>query len=130
MSIESYKTLLFRLLSKILNMENSGSNKKIYRYNARVYSMIKYIWLIFHCIWARCNQEDVAWIHRKTIQKGLNDLCNHDGYLLNNIFIGKILMLGKIDGKRIRGWQRMRWLDGITDLMDSEFKQTLGHTEL
>ena len=30
----------------------------------------------------------------------------------------KILMLGKIGGRRIRGWQRMRWLDGITDLMD------------
>ena len=30
----------------------------------------------------------------------------------------KILMLGKIKGGRRRGWQRMRWLDGITDLMD------------
>ena len=30
----------------------------------------------------------------------------------------KTLMLGKIEGKRRRGWQRMRWLDGITDLMD------------
>ena len=27
-------------------------------------------------------------------------------------------MLGKIEGRRRRGWQRMRWLDGITDLMD------------
>ena len=30
----------------------------------------------------------------------------------------KTLMLGKIEGRRKRGWQRMRWLDGITDLMD------------
>ena len=30
----------------------------------------------------------------------------------------KTLMLGKIDGKRRRGQQRMRWLDGITDSMD------------
>ena len=30
----------------------------------------------------------------------------------------KILMLGKIEGRRSRGWQKMRWLDGITDLMD------------
>ena len=30
----------------------------------------------------------------------------------------KTLMLGKIEGGRIRGWQRMRWLDGITDSMD------------
>ena len=30
----------------------------------------------------------------------------------------KTLMLGKIKGRRRRAWQRMRWLDGITDLMD------------
>ena len=30
----------------------------------------------------------------------------------------KTLMLGKIEGRRIRGRQRMRWLDGITDSMD------------
>ena len=30
----------------------------------------------------------------------------------------KTLMLGKIDGRRRRGQQRMRWLDGITDSMD------------
>ena len=30
----------------------------------------------------------------------------------------KTLMLGKTEGKRRRGQQRMRWLDGITDLMD------------
>ena len=27
-------------------------------------------------------------------------------------------MLGKIEGRRRKGWQRMRWLDGITDSMD------------
>ena len=30
----------------------------------------------------------------------------------------KTPMLGKIEGRRRRGWQRMRWLDGITDLID------------
>ena len=30
----------------------------------------------------------------------------------------KTLMLGKIEGRRRRGRQRMRWLDGLTDLMD------------
>ena len=37
-------------------------------------------------------------------------------------------MLGKIEGRRRRGRQRMRWLDGITDSMD-EFEQTLGDGE-
>ena len=41
----------------------------------------------------------------------------------------KILMLGKIDGKRRRGQQRMRWLDGITELMDMNFEQTAGNSE-
>ena len=31
---------------------------------------------------------------------------------------GKTLMLGKIEGRRRRGQKRMRWLDGITDIMD------------
>ena len=33
----------------------------------------------------------------------------------------KTLMLGKIEGKRRRGQQRLRWLDGITDLVDMSF---------
>ena len=37
----------------------------------------------------------------------------------------KTLMLGKIEGRRRRGRQRMRWLDGITDLMD-KFEQAPG----
>ena len=35
-----------------------------------------------------------------------------------NWLIEKTLMLGKIEGGRRRGWQRMKWLDGITDSMD------------
>ena len=34
----------------------------------------------------------------------------------------KTLILGKIEGRRRRGQQRMRWLDGITDLMDMSFE--------
>ena len=32
--------------------------------------------------------------------------------------LGNSLMLGKIEGRRRRGHQRMRWLDGLTDIMD------------
>ena len=40
------------------------------------------------------------------------------GHLMRRDSLEKTLMLGKIEGKRRRGHQRMRWLDGITDSMD------------
>ena len=41
------------------------------------------------------------------------------GHLMRRVdSLEKTLMLGEIGGKRRRGQQRMRWLDGITDLMD------------
>ena len=41
------------------------------------------------------------------------------GYLMQTAdSLEKTLMLGKIEGRRRRGQQRIRWLDGITDLMD------------
>ena len=40
---------------------------------------------------------------------------------MNSWLIGKDLLLGKIEGRRWRGRQRMRWLDGINDTMDIDF---------
>ena len=43
----------------------------------------------------------------------------YSGHLMQRTdSLEKTLMLGKIEGRRRRGWQRMKWLDGITDLMD------------
>ena len=45
--------------------------------------------------------------------------CQYFGHLMQRIdSLEKTLMLGKIEGGRKRGRQRMRWLDGITDSMD------------
>ena len=46
------------------------------------------------------------------------------GHLMQRVgSLGKTLMLGGIRGRRRRGRQRMRWLDGITDLMDMSLSE-------
>ena len=75
----------------------------------------------------------VPWTARRSNQSILKEIipgCSLEGLLLKlklQYFghlmrrvdaLEKTLMLGGIGGRRRRGWQRMRWLDGITDLMD------------
>ena len=75
----------------------------------------------------------VPWIARRSNQSNLKEIspgCSLEGLMLKLKlqYFGhlmrradsfeKTLMLGKIEGRRRRGQQRMRWLDGITDSMD------------
>ena len=75
----------------------------------------------------------VPWTARRSSQSILKDIspgCSLEGLVLKlrlQYFghlmrradsLGKTLMLGKTEGRRRRGRQRMRWLDGITDSMD------------
>ena len=75
----------------------------------------------------------VPWTARRSKQSILKEIspgCSLEGLMLKlklQYFghlmwransLEKTLMLGKIEGRRRRGWQRMRWLDGITDSMD------------
>ena len=75
----------------------------------------------------------VPWTPRRFIQSILKEIspgCSLEGVILKlklQYFVHlmriadsfeKTLMLGKIEGRRRRGRQRMRWLDGITDSMD------------
>ena len=69
----------------------------------------------------RSNQSILKEISPEYSSEGLMLKLKHQyfGHLMRRAdSVEKILMLGKIEGRRRRGWQRMRWLDGITDSMD------------
>ena len=75
----------------------------------------------------------VPWTARKSNQSILKEICPEysleglmlklklqffDHLMQRTDSLEKTLMLGKIEGRRRRGWQRMRWLYGVTDSMD------------
>ena len=69
----------------------------------------------------RSNQSILEQISPEFSLEGLMPKLNFQyfGHLMRRTdSLEKTLMLGKIEGRRRRGWQRMRWLDGITDSMD------------
>ena len=80
----------------------------------------------------------VPWIARRSNQSILKEIspgCSLEALMLKlklqyfvhlmrrTDLLEKTLMLGKIEGRRTRGQQRMRWLDGITDLMDMSLSE-------
>ena len=67
----------------------------------------------------RPNQSILKEISPEYSLEGLMLKLQYFGHLMRRTdSLEKTLMLGKIEGGRIRGQQRMRWLDGITDSMD------------
>ena len=69
----------------------------------------------------RSNQSILKEINLKYPLEGLllNLKLQFFSHLMKRAYsLEKILMLGKVKGKRRKGWQRMRWLDGIVNSMD------------
>ena len=66
----------------------------------------------------RSNQSILKEISPEYSLEGLMLKLQYFGHLMRTDSLEKTLMLGKIEGRRRRGWQRMRWMGGITDLMD------------
>jgi len=84
-------------------------------------------------LWCWIRLLRVPWTARRSKQSILQEIspeysleglifklkCQCFGHLMwRTDSLEKTLMLGKIEGRRRRGWQRMRWLDGITDSME------------
>ena len=70
---------------------------------------------------AKSDSVNLVWSLRVCVSNKLRDDADSAGLRTVNMLrwiIGKDLMLGKIEGKRRRGRQRMRWLDSITDSVD------------
>ena len=89
--------------------------------------------MLLNCGVGEDSWESLAWTARKSNQSILKEIspeCSLEGMMLKlklqyfgHIMrsvdsLEKTLMLGGIGGRRRRGWQRVRWLDGITDSMD------------
>ena len=84
-----------------------------------------YMWRLLRVPWAarRSNQSILKEISPNYSLEGLTLMLKLKLQYFGNLMwrtdsLEKTLMLGKIEVRRRRGWQRMRWLDGITDSMD------------
>ena len=144
MMFTSWKESYDQPIQHIKNQRHYFANK-VRLVKAMVFPMVMYgceSWTTKkaeHCrtnafeVWCWRRLLRVPWSARRSNQSILKEICpgcsleglilklklQYFGYLMQraNSF-AKTLMLGKIEGRRRRGWQRMRWLDGTTDSMD------------
>ena len=132
-------------LDSMLKSRDSTLPTKVPRVKAMVFSVIMYgceSWTIKKAegqrmdafeLWCWRRLLRVPWAARRSNQSILKEInpeysleglmlklkLQYFGHLMQRAdSFEKTLMLGKIEGKRRRGWQRVRWLDGITNSMD------------
>ena len=132
-------------LDNILKSRDIMLPKKVHLVKALVYPVVMYGCESLTIKKTECQSIDVfelwcwrrllrvPWTARRSNQSILKEIspkCSLEGLMLQLKFqyfshlmwrtdsLEKPLMLGKTEGRRRRGWQRMRWLDGITNSMD------------
>ena len=132
-------------LDSILKSRDITLPTKVHLVKATGFPVVMYGWKIWTIKKAQCWRIDafelwcwrrllrVPWtarIYNQSILKEISPGCSLEelmlrlkfqyfGYLMRRVdSLEKTLMLGGMGGRRRRGWQRMRWLDGITDSMD------------
>ena len=132
-------------LDSILKSRDITLPTKVRLVKAMVFPVVMYgceSWTVKKAEWWRIDAFElwcwrrllrVPWTAKRTNQSILKEI--YPEYLLEGLVLKlklqyfghlmrradsleKTLMLGKIEGRRRRGWQRMKWLDGITDSMD------------
>ena len=135
-------------LDSILESKDIALSTKVCLVKAMVFPVVKYgceSWTLRKVkrrrfdafeLWCWRRLLRVPWTARRSNQSILKEIspgCSFEGLMLKLKlqYFGhlmrradsfkKTLMLGKIEGRRRRGRQRMRWLDGITDSMDMDF---------
>ena len=132
-------------LDSIIKSRDTTLPKKVYLVKSMIFPVVMYVcesWTVKKAehqridpfeLWCWRRLLRVPWTARRSNQSILKEI--NPGYSLEGLMLklklqyfghlmrrtnslGKTLMLGKIEGRRRRGRQRMRWLDGITDSMD------------
>ena len=103
-------------LEPVLQSEVSHKEKNKYRILIHIYEILRVLWTA-----RRSNQSILKEINPEHSLEGLmlKLKLQYFGHLMWRYnLMERTLMLGKNEGKRRRGWQRMRWLNGITNSMD------------